>query len=184
MICVYIWCMYWWKGRVSWDSGYTRWQTNFADVDQFSQLEGSTVNCRSNNIMLNKFIWWHHWYCISVINKHSQVFCRDGNPTKAYFPIYLYLLIYRMICQWFVPQGTHNLSKNEISTQTFGIDKMVVHRRFQTDKGFAYDIGLIKLSRPAVLNFAVGLACLPRQGDRVPVGTKCYLSGSVRNVQL
>ncbi|KAK3745444.1 hypothetical protein QZH41_016242 [Actinostola sp. cb2023] len=34
-----------------------------------------------------------------------------------------------------------------------------------------------ELSRPAVLNFAVGLACLPRQGDRVPVGTKCYFTG-------
>ncbi|KAK3740435.1 hypothetical protein QZH41_015490 [Actinostola sp. cb2023] len=72
--------------------------------------------------------------------------------------------------------GAHNHSKNEISTQTFGIDKMVIHQRFETDKWYAYDIALVKLSRPAVLNFAVGLACLPRQGDRVPVGTKCYLS--------
>ncbi|KAK3740437.1 hypothetical protein QZH41_015487, partial [Actinostola sp. cb2023] len=66
---------------------------------------------------------------------------------------------------------------NEISTQTFGIDKIVIHDRFLTDKGIAYDIALIKLSRPAVLTFAVGLASLPRQGDRVPVGTKCHLKG-------
>ncbi|KAK3708823.1 hypothetical protein QZH41_007175 [Actinostola sp. cb2023] len=72
--------------------------------------------------------------------------------------------------------GAHNRSKNEMSTQTFGIDKMVVNRRFLTDKAYGYDIALIKLSRPAVLTFAVGLACLPRQGDRVPVGTKCYLT--------
>ncbi|KAK3750263.1 hypothetical protein QZH41_006602 [Actinostola sp. cb2023] len=54
---------------------------------------------------------------------------------------------------------------------------MVVYPRYLTDTWYGYDIGLIKLSRPAVLNFAVGLACLPRQGDRIPVGTKCYVSG-------
>ncbi|KAK3708822.1 hypothetical protein QZH41_007174 [Actinostola sp. cb2023] len=73
--------------------------------------------------------------------------------------------------------GAHNRSKNEMSTQKFGIDKMVVHRRFLTDKEYGYDIALIKLSRPAVLNYAVGLASLPKQGDRVPVGTKCYFTG-------
>ncbi|KAK3728881.1 hypothetical protein QZH41_019791 [Actinostola sp. cb2023] len=75
------------------------------------------------------------------------------------------------------PYRAHNRFKNEISTQTFGIDKMVVYPRYLTDTWYGYDIGLIKLSRPAVLNFAVGLACLPRQGDRIPVGTKCYVSG-------
>ncbi|KAK3750267.1 hypothetical protein QZH41_018672 [Actinostola sp. cb2023] len=78
--------------------------------------------------------------------------------------------------------GAHNRFKNEISTQTFGIDKMVIHRRFLANKGLGPDIALIKLSRPAVLTFAVGLACLPRQGDRVPVGTKCYLTVLYRKI--
>ena len=77
----------------------------------------------------------------------------------------------------FIVLGAHDWSKNESTTQIFGIDKMVVNRRFLTDKAYGYDIALIKLSRPAVLNFAVGLACLPKQDDRVPVGTKCYITG-------
>ncbi|XP_020917704.1 elastase-1 [Exaiptasia diaphana] len=73
--------------------------------------------------------------------------------------------------------GAHNRSEKEAAVQTFGIDKMDINRRFLTDKGYGYDIALIKLSRPAVLNFAVGLACLPKQDDRIPVGTTCYLTG-------
>ncbi|KAK3745450.1 hypothetical protein QZH41_016241 [Actinostola sp. cb2023] len=77
-----------------------------------------------------------------------------------------------MICP---ARCSQSLQERDVNPD-IGIDKMVVHRHFLTDKAYGYDIALMKLSRPAVLNFAVGLACLPRQGDRVPVGTKCYFT--------
>jgi len=45
--------------------------------------------------------------------------------------------------------------------------------------GYGNDIALIKLSRPALLNARVGLACMPsgNKTDRVTPGTMCYLTG-------
>lgn len=39
------------------------------------------------------------------------------------------------------------------------------------------DVALLKLSRPAQLNSKVGLICLPNQGDRIPAGRNCWMTG-------
>lgn len=62
--------------------------------------------------------------------------------------------------------------------QYFDVSQLYIHKRFQTDTGYGHDIALIRLSRPAVLNRGVGLVCLPKQNQRVEVGTDCYLTGA------
>ena len=46
-------------------------------------------------------------------------------------------------------------------------------------EGYGNDIALIKLSRPAMLNTRVGLACMPsgKETDRVVPGKMCYITG-------
>lgn len=63
--------------------------------------------------------------------------------------------------------------------QQIGLSEIHINDRAMT-KGFGNDIALLKLSSPAVLGNRVGLACLPSGDptDRVPPGTKCFLTGS------
>ena len=52
-----------------------------------------------------------------------------------------------------------------------------MHRSYQKPVSYAYDIAMIKLDRPALLNRQVGLACLPHFGSSLPVGKRCFVTG-------
>lgn len=54
---------------------------------------------------------------------------------------------------------------------------MYVHKLYQTMSGYGDDIALIRLSRPAIVNNAVGIVCLPKQDNRVSIGKMCHLTG-------
>ena len=76
--------------------------------------------------------------------------------------------------------GEHDRTKpTEPTRQYFDVSQLYMHKRYQTDSGYGHDIALIRLSRPAVLNQAVGLVCLPKQNQRVAVGKLCYLTGNL-----
>ena len=66
--------------------------------------------------------------------------------------------------------------------QYFDVSQLYIHKRYLTFSGYGHDIALIRLSRPAVLNQAVGLVCLPKQNERVAIGKKCYLTGSLNDI--
>ena len=74
--------------------------------------------------------------------------------------------------------GAHDRTKQEKTDQYFEVSQLYIHKRYQTISGYGHDIGLIRLSRPAVLNKTVGLVCLPEQDNRVAVNTLCYLTGN------
>ena len=47
---------------------------------------------------------------------------------------------------------------------------------------YAYDVALIKLAHPAILNNAVGLACLPTGNvTGLEPGKECYITGENKN---
>lgn len=73
--------------------------------------------------------------------------------------------------------GVHDRSVSD-QVQTFSISEIHINRRAMTE-GYGNDIALVKLSRPAMLNARVGLACMPsgKKTDRVTPGTMCYLTG-------
>jgi len=89
-------------------------------------------------------------YCIKKINKQQKVL----------------LLV-----------GAHDREKQEDTKQYFEISQLYIHKQYQTSSGYGHDIALIRLSRPTVLNEAVGLVCLPEQDSRVAVDKMCYLTG-------
>lgn len=68
--------------------------------------------------------------------------------------------------------------KKEETRQYFEVSQMYIHEQYQTSSGYGHDIALIRLSRPAELNEAVGVVCLPEQDKRVSTGKMCYLTGN------
>ena len=78
--------------------------------------------------------------------------------------------------------GGHDRTKEEATKQYFDVSQLYIHRRYQTDTGYGHDIAVIRLSRPAFLNEAVGLVCLPKQNHRVAIDKMCYLTGDFRLV--
>ena len=77
----------------------------------------------------------------------------------------------------FTALGVHDRSVSD-QVQTISVSEIQINRKAMTD-GYGNDIALIKLSRPAILNARVGLACMPsgNKTDRVTPGTMCYLTG-------
>ena len=61
--------------------------------------------------------------------------------------------------------------------QTIQAKYIITHPGYNKPTNLNNDIALVKLSRPALLNKYVRTVCLPRQGDDVVTGRKCYLSG-------
>ena len=74
--------------------------------------------------------------------------------------------------------GEHDRAKEEETRQYFDVSQLYMYKRYQTDSGYGHDIALIRLSRPAILNQAVGLVCLPKQNERVTIDKLCYLTGN------
>ena len=76
--------------------------------------------------------------------------------------------------------GAHYRKKYVGTEQNIDIHKIIMHPDYNKQKFMAFDIALIKLARPAILNKAVGLACLP--SDYVPgfvPGKKCWITGKI-----
>lgn len=73
--------------------------------------------------------------------------------------------------------GVHGRSVPD-QIQTIGVSEIHIHSGAMTE-GYGNDIALIKLSRPAMLNTRVGLACMPsgKETDRVVPGKMCYITG-------
>lgn len=47
----------------------------------------------------------------------------------------------------------------------------------------AHDIAMLKLRKPAKINRAVGMACLPGSSGRVPDGKRCWVTGTAETFQ-
>uniref|UniRef100_UPI00398E5EF6 trypsin n=1 Tax=Pristiophorus japonicus TaxID=55135 RepID=UPI00398E5EF6 len=72
--------------------------------------------------------------------------------------------------------GEHSLSRYEGTEQLFRPSKIITHPQYDTKKK-DFDIMLIKLSRPARLNYFVGIVALPRQRTSLEADTLCRVSG-------
>ncbi|XP_039223677.1 proproteinase E-like [Crotalus tigris] len=76
--------------------------------------------------------------------------------------------------------GDHNLFTDESSEQYILVNPgdIIVHPGWNPNCiSCGDDIALVKLSRPAVLNDKVKLACLPPRGDVPPNYDPCYITG-------
>ena len=99
------------------------------------------------------------------------------NLTLLFFVfVFVCLFVYLLLFLFFLT-GEHDRTKDEGKEQYFDVSQLYLNKHFQTYSGYGHDIALIRLSRPAILNRYVSLACLPRQNERVATGKLCYLTG-------
>jgi len=73
--------------------------------------------------------------------------------------------------------GAHYRKGNVGTEQDISVSRIIVHNSYRRPYRYAHDIALLKLSKPAVLNKAVGLACMPASSGYVSVGKRCWVTG-------
>lgn len=73
--------------------------------------------------------------------------------------------------------GAHSRRGNVGTEQDFEVERIIAHERYKRPHGMAHDIAMLKLRRPARINKAVGMACMPGSSGRVPDGKNCWVTG-------
>ena len=83
---------------------------------------------------------------------------------------------------WIWSLGAHYRSGNAAGTeQDFEVERIINHESYRRPRGLAHDISLLKLSKPAQLTSAVGMACLPESSNSLTEidGKNCWVTGKV-----
>ena len=79
---------------------------------------------------------------------------------------------------FFVRLGAH-YRRGEVGTeQDLEIERIISHHSYKRPRGMAHDIALLKLRRPAKINRAVNLACMPGSSGQVPDRKMCWVTGN------
>ncbi|KAM6142233.1 elastase-1-like [Phoenicopterus ruber ruber] len=77
-----------------------------------------------------------------------------------------------------VALGEHNLLKVDGTEYYIDVDRVFIHDGWNPyDIANGYDIALLRLASPAFDNGFVDLAMLPAEGDVLPNGYPCYITG-------
>ena len=76
--------------------------------------------------------------------------------------------------------GAHYRSSTIGTEQDFGVERIISHESYKKPRGLAHDIAMLKLNKPAQINKAVGLACLPGHSGNVEEIDKkhCWVTGA------
>ena len=70
----------------------------------------------------------------------------------------------------------HSQTEKAEFQRTVSIDEVIPHQGYN-DNTYDTDIMLLKLSERIDFGETIHPVCLPEQGARVPVGTRCYTTG-------
>lgn len=75
--------------------------------------------------------------------------------------------------------GAHYRSSTTGTEQDFEVERIINHHSYKRPYGMAHDISLLKLRKPASLNRAVNLACVPsHSNDLTAIDNKnCWVTG-------
>lgn len=77
--------------------------------------------------------------------------------------------------------GAHMKASTVGTEQDFKVVKIIAHSSYHSPLRYSHDIALIKLERPAILNKAVGLVCVPDgNSPAMPIDSsskKCWITG-------
>lgn len=83
---------------------------------------------------------------------------------------------------YFFRLGAHYRSGKIGTEQDFQIERIISHNSYKRPYGMAHDIALLKLRKPAQINRAVNLACMPGSSGKVPDGKRCWVTGNEMNL--
>ena len=81
----------------------------------------------------------------------------------------------------FFRMGAHYRTSGSVGTeQEIGVEKIIVHERYNNPLRYSNDIALIKLVKPADLGVGVGLVCMPDVSHTLPfdnLNKTCWITG-------
>ncbi|KAJ7336030.1 hypothetical protein OS493_013404 [Desmophyllum pertusum] len=77
--------------------------------------------------------------------------------------------------------GEHDQTVEEGAEQVLDVSAVCFHEGFSMQH-LRNDIAVITLAKPVVLSDRVSTVCLPQEGQAVPTGTKCYITGWGRTI--
>ena len=76
----------------------------------------------------------------------------------------------------YIPAGEHDQTITEGAEQIFDVSSVCFHEGFSMQH-LQNDIAVLTLPNPVALSGRVNTVCLPQSGQKVPTGTKCYITG-------
>lgn len=79
---------------------------------------------------------------------------------------------------YFCRLGGHYRNSNIGTEQVMEVERIINHHSYKQPNGMAHDISMLKLRRPAQINRAVNLACLPGSNGEVSDGKMCWVTGN------
>ncbi|XP_074626959.1 chymotrypsinogen A-like isoform X3 [Acropora palmata] len=77
--------------------------------------------------------------------------------------------------------GAHNRAGTTRFQRSYGLKKIIVHKQYHR-KHMRNDIAVLQLGKSIDGGLHVNVVCLPKAGDRVKPGKKCYITGWGRTV--
>ena len=73
--------------------------------------------------------------------------------------------------------GAHNRAGTTRFQRSYGLKKIIVHKQYHR-KHMRNDIAVLQLGKSIDGGLHVNVVCLPKAGDRVKPGKKCYITGN------
>ena len=70
--------------------------------------------------------------------------------------------------------GAHNRTGTTRFQRSYSLKKIVVHKQYNRTN----DIAVLQLGKSIDGSLHVNVVCLPKAGDRVKPGKKCYITGN------
>jgi len=119
------------------------------------------------------------WPWQVLIRYHDQPHC-GGSIISPFWIVTAAHCVYgkeSLLNEFKIIVGEHDFNVKEGSEVSIGVSKIITHQKYSS-MYLDYDVALIKLNRPVPFDKKhSATVCLPKSGDAVPVGTKCYITG-------
>ncbi|XP_028513970.1 transmembrane protease serine 9 [Exaiptasia diaphana] len=157
---------------VSFSSHQTQRSSLWKEFDQSIERIRRIVNGNTADL--------HEWPWQVSIERHNSHICGGSLIKKQWVLTAAHCIETDSIEQYGVVVGVHQRTGVTDVQEKLGITKIIRHKGYNSVT-HANDIALLKLERPIEQSKGVKIISLPEQGQRVEIGTKCYITGWGRN---
>merc|ERR1712048_126174 len=115
----------------------------------------------------------HSWPWQIGLHRYGRFMCGGSVVNSRWVVTAAHCIYRRSASEFTVKLGDHNRNVDE-GEQTIKVKRIIAHPRYGR---LNYDIALLELESPVKFGKHVQPVCLPAQGTKPAVGTKCYITG-------
>merc|ERR1712048_474802 len=115
----------------------------------------------------------HSWPWQIGLHRYGRFICGGSVVNSRWVVTAAHCIHRRSASEFTVKLGDHNRNVDE-GEQTIKVKRIIAHPRYGR---LNYDIALLELESPVKFGKHVQPVCLPAQGTKPAVGTKCYITG-------